>query len=322
MSTNHQLFDDSSYQQFLRWESASEDSVLLRRIYCDVAGDLPGGLLLSQLIYWFLLGQNGQPRVRVFKRGRFWVAKRRQDWYAECRISSRQFDRAVRKLKKQGVVTTLLAKFRGTPVLHLSANWDVLIAQIATLESKNIEISRSEKSSEPNESYSYCTGGQVDCAQQNKSLTENTSESTPKNKDRSMLSSTLSKETGENKQSHSENAPQVSPSVAEGSEQAVPQSLPRKFVAPTIQELTDHIRSLGCVDAENKAEEFYRKYESQKWLIRGTTMRSWRKVVEAWKRNWDSSSKQIPTPPPNTENTGHERLLEMVARSKQLKKRL
>jgi hypothetical protein len=40
---------------FWRWEEDSHDTVDLKKCYIDLAGDLKAGLLLSQIISWFLL---------------------------------------------------------------------------------------------------------------------------------------------------------------------------------------------------------------------------------------------------------------------------
>lgn len=63
--------------------------------YIDITGDLVAGTLLAQIMYWFAEGKN---RVSVYKDGFYWIAKRREDWMAEIRITKKQYDCAIKKL--------------------------------------------------------------------------------------------------------------------------------------------------------------------------------------------------------------------------------
>jgi len=73
-----------SRNDFLMWEAASRDVIVTKRAYCDLAGDLAAGVMLSQVIFWTLPGRSAgseQTKLRV-KRGRtFWLAKARSDWW-------------------------------------------------------------------------------------------------------------------------------------------------------------------------------------------------------------------------------------------------
>jgi hypothetical protein len=46
-------------------ELIANDSILLRRIYIDILGDVYTALILSQIIYWNLPDKNGRLRLRV-----------------------------------------------------------------------------------------------------------------------------------------------------------------------------------------------------------------------------------------------------------------
>lgn len=63
--------------------------------YIDITGDLIAGTLLSQIMYWFADGKN---RVSIYKDGHYWIAKRREDWMSEIRITQKQYDCAIKKL--------------------------------------------------------------------------------------------------------------------------------------------------------------------------------------------------------------------------------
>ena len=43
-------------RRFLEWERRSRDTIDVKRCYVDVAGGLVAGVLLSQVVYWFLPG--------------------------------------------------------------------------------------------------------------------------------------------------------------------------------------------------------------------------------------------------------------------------
>jgi hypothetical protein len=124
----------SPYQAFLSWAQNSHDSINVRRVYIDLAGDLVAGVILSQILYWNLPDRLGRPRLRVQKNGRMWLVKRRQDWWEECRASPKQFDRAIANLKARGIVTVGKWKFRGSPTTFIGLNWDVLLNLIQDQE--------------------------------------------------------------------------------------------------------------------------------------------------------------------------------------------
>lgn len=63
--------------------------------YIDITGDLVAGTLLAQIMYWFAEGKN---RVSIYKDGFYWIAKRREDWMAEIKITKKQYDCAIKKL--------------------------------------------------------------------------------------------------------------------------------------------------------------------------------------------------------------------------------
>jgi DnaD/phage-associated family protein len=119
----------SAIDHFLGWEAASRDTIDLKRCYVDVAGGLVPGLLLSQIIYWHL-PKNGKTKLRVERDGRMWLAKRRTDWFDECRLTAKQFDRGIRLLRRRGLVTTGLFKFAGNPMVHIAVNFEVLIERL------------------------------------------------------------------------------------------------------------------------------------------------------------------------------------------------
>lgn len=88
--------------------------------YIDIAGDLVSGTLLSQIMYWFSESKTtNKLRVKVFKDGKYWLAKQRSDWYEEIRITERQYDTAIKKLENKGFVELKKYKFNSLPTIHI-----------------------------------------------------------------------------------------------------------------------------------------------------------------------------------------------------------
>jgi hypothetical protein len=112
---------------FLHWEARSRDTLDVKRCYVDVAGDLIAGVLLSQIVYWFLPSRHGESKLMVEKYGRRWLVKGRVDWWEECRITPRQFDRAIEMLEELGLVETRVSRFQGKPMKHISVRFEALV---------------------------------------------------------------------------------------------------------------------------------------------------------------------------------------------------
>ena len=124
-------------QEFLAWEQASRDTIDVKRCYIDLAGeDLVAGILLSQIVYWHLPGRDGGDKLVIEKGGERWLAKGRGDWWDECRISPKQFDRASALLERLGLIETGVRRFRGSPTKHIRLCWDVFLRELALLALK------------------------------------------------------------------------------------------------------------------------------------------------------------------------------------------
>ena len=98
--------------------------------YIDISGDLIAGTLLSQIMYWFSNDKNGKSKIRIYKDGFFWLAKGRNDWSDEIRISPKQYDNAIKKLKGKGFVETKLYKFNSVPTTHIRPVYEKINREI------------------------------------------------------------------------------------------------------------------------------------------------------------------------------------------------
>jgi hypothetical protein len=125
--------EDAAVQEFLLRERAMRDSIDVKRIYIDIAGDLAGGVFLSQLLFWYIPGREGKSKLRVERNGQFWVAKKRSDWWDECRITEKQFDRIAAHLSKERLIETANFKFRGERVKHVRIHWPIFLKRFNAL---------------------------------------------------------------------------------------------------------------------------------------------------------------------------------------------
>jgi len=117
----------STFDKFLRWESASRDTIDFKKIYVDMTGDLLAGLLLSQIVYWYLPDRLGQSKLRVKKDDNWWVVRRREEWWDEVRISPKQFDRAAGILLEKGLIIKDYFRFGGMRTMHIRLNYDAFM---------------------------------------------------------------------------------------------------------------------------------------------------------------------------------------------------
>lgn len=132
-------------EEFLQWEYHSKDTIDVKRIYIDIAGDIASGVLLSQLIFWHLPAKDGGTKLKVEKEGYMWVRKKREDWWEECRLSPRQFDRSSIILKDLGLVDIQNFTHEGRNTKHIRLLTDNVIKAIEELNAKNKEQNKKKK---------------------------------------------------------------------------------------------------------------------------------------------------------------------------------
>ncbi len=113
------------FRDFLLWERESRDTIDFKKIYVDMAADLKGGLLLSQIIYWRLPRKDrdvDDSRLSIEKHGRRWLAKADAEWYAEIRLTATEARAARLVLEARGLITCKTMRFYGDPTTHITVN--------------------------------------------------------------------------------------------------------------------------------------------------------------------------------------------------------
>lgn len=163
--------------EFLQHEDATKDVIDVKRIYIDMAGDLVAGVLLSQIVFWHLPSkQNGNSKLRVYHKGEYWIAKKREDWWDECRVTPKQADRALKELEDANLIVTDILKFDGSPTKHVRIDWAIFLASYENL--LHSYTPEGGKSKFPKGQNRNSQKGKNDIDQTVKSLTETTAEST------------------------------------------------------------------------------------------------------------------------------------------------
>ena len=124
---------DSAINNFLLWEVRSRDCIKVKRCYIDVASDLEAGILLSQIIYWHLPDKEGEQKLTVQRDGHWWLAKAREDWWNECRLTPKPFDRAIRHLEAKHLIVAQVYKWQRVNTKHIRVDWAGLLQALSLL---------------------------------------------------------------------------------------------------------------------------------------------------------------------------------------------
>lgn len=95
------------------------DGVLFRTEYFDLVQDINAALVMSQIHYWYMPDKNGKSKLRVYKAGRFWIAKSYAEWWREVRLSRGQVERALKCLERHNLIRVEIFQFNGHPTRHI-----------------------------------------------------------------------------------------------------------------------------------------------------------------------------------------------------------
>lgn len=139
-----------SWEDYLKTEKQDRERVSVKLAYIDMTGDLATGVLLSQIIYWYLPGKDRQSKLTVEHDGHRWIAKARGDWWDEVRLTPRQVDRCIKRLEELGLIITKTYKFNGVPKQHLRLNIEKFLQLWSHPTSPNGEVRLHESVTSPN----------------------------------------------------------------------------------------------------------------------------------------------------------------------------
>lgn len=156
-------------------ESNDHDAIKVKRVYIDLNdGNLFDGIIFSQIMYWHGRSkETGKPRLTIEREGFLWLAKTYEDWWEECRVNAATARKCIDRIVKRGLLVKRVWKFNGRPLVHLRVNIDIFEHQMNYVMHEKASI-------RPVVSNRIDTAGQIHLIPQVKSLTETTSETTPK----------------------------------------------------------------------------------------------------------------------------------------------
>lgn len=123
----------SKFDEFISWESTSRDTIDFKKTYVDMAGDVLAGLVLSEIIFWYLPNKQGQSKLRIKKEKMYWIACPRHEWWNRCRLSPRQIDRCFSILVEKGLIEKKRFRFNNAPTIHIRILEDAFMEQFNAL---------------------------------------------------------------------------------------------------------------------------------------------------------------------------------------------
>lgn len=128
-------------------EAHDHDAIKVKRLYVDInEGNWYDAALFSQIMYWH--GRNketGERRMKVLRNGEYWIAKRYEDWWDECRVNAETAKKAIVRMVKRGLLVKQVWLFSGKPTVHLRINVEgfEVLANHSLAEKQEFELNRS-----------------------------------------------------------------------------------------------------------------------------------------------------------------------------------
>lgn len=123
----------NNFHEFLLWEKSTRDTIDFKKVYVDMAGELAAGLMLSEIIYWYLPGEHGHNKLKVSHEEQLWIAVARHEWWERARLTPRQADRAIKQLLDKQLIFKDVFKFNGSPTTHVRLNEEHFFALLSEL---------------------------------------------------------------------------------------------------------------------------------------------------------------------------------------------
>jgi hypothetical protein len=192
------------FNEFVMWESSTRDTIDVKRAYIDMVEDLVTGILLSQIVYYYLpsFDERGRmvsiSKLRVKKEGEMWIAKLLTDWWDECRITKKQAERALKILVNKDIITKGYFRFNGLKTMHIRLNKEVFFGLLASVVKKYNTLSDNPQRGlpvNPKGGYPSTPKGATRQPQRGLPLTKNTTKNTTENTTKSLKNKQSKKQT-------------------------------------------------------------------------------------------------------------------------------
>jgi hypothetical protein len=130
-------------QAYLAAKSEEKNKVMLYLDHVDINdGYLHDAVLFSQIMYWHIPNKKNMSKMRVKHEGHYWIAKKHDDWYAECRVKAPMVRKALKRIEERNLIHYAVIGFGGkkTPIVRI--NWEgfqsAITAQYDTLYQANM----------------------------------------------------------------------------------------------------------------------------------------------------------------------------------------
>ncbi|MBI5957898.1 MAG: hypothetical protein HY866_04130 [Chloroflexi bacterium] len=124
---------------WLKSDATREDSIMLKRLYIDIFGNLVDGVLFAQIMYWHTPVKGGGPRLRIEREGHLWLAKNYDDWMEECRIPAGTARDSLRRMENLGIVIKRVWHFGQRKVPHYRIDPERFQMLVNAVENGTIE---------------------------------------------------------------------------------------------------------------------------------------------------------------------------------------
>lgn len=122
------------------WEVCrDQDKIAYSASYARLVGNVAYGVLLAQILYWFRPDKKGGNKLRIKRKGRFWLAKSREEWRRETGLTPKQLSGALKRLVSLGFIETERHKFAGLVTGHV---WLNEMAVLSALKSHQCIMSK------------------------------------------------------------------------------------------------------------------------------------------------------------------------------------
>lgn len=95
------------------------EPLLYRHDYYYITGSYPAAIIMSQVHYWHSPSKNHTTRLRVYKKGEWWVAKTLNQWGHECGLTYEAVKQGLNLLAKLGLIIKGYFMFGGLKTLHV-----------------------------------------------------------------------------------------------------------------------------------------------------------------------------------------------------------
>lgn len=100
-------------------------------------GDHAAAALLSQLLWWFQPAKGTRsPRVRYEREGHLWLIRSDDDWFDDCRLSTKQVRRIRKALIERGFIVHRRFQINGAPTGAWRPDFEALERYVADYEAE------------------------------------------------------------------------------------------------------------------------------------------------------------------------------------------